>query len=135
MKKIIATTLCILGVAVLPVSARPAGRQVTFEYQGPNTLVEPTGKVVANWGIFRTAKPRRGEGLISVKLVDATGQPVAAEVHQGNHILGGAFCGETDRPLRLVNRASVHVHLHVGQGCGGTSVPTQGTVELTFLRR
>ena len=135
MKKILAICLCILGVAALPASAGPAGRQVTYEYQGPNTLVEPTGMVVANWGIFPTAKPRRGERLVSVKLADATGEPVAAEVHQGNRVLGGAFCGETDRPLRLVNRASVHVHLHVGQGCGGTSVPTQGTVELTFLGR
>lgn len=121
-----------LVLMALPVAAKPdAAREVTVQYQGPNTI---TGEdtYVSNTGPM--AKPKPGERFLEVTVTDVSGRPVLAEVHQGNRELGPAICGATDKPVKLQGRGAVHVHLYAGAGCGEPSVPTQGTITFTFRR-
>ena len=77
------------------------------------------------------SRPLAGERKVSIEIADQSGRPVAGVVHQGGADLG-EICGQTEAPLRLVSRKSVHVHIYAGPGCDGVSVPTTGTVTFTF---
>lgn len=77
------------------------------------------------------SRPLAGEKAVSIEIVDDSGRPVAGVVHQGGAELG-EICGQTEAPLRLVSRKSVHVHVYAGPGCDGVSAPTTGTVTFTF---
>jgi hypothetical protein len=76
-----------------------------------------------------------GERLVSAKILDDSGDPVTAEVHQGGAELG-VICGDGSEELLLVNKKPVHLHLQFGVAadCGGVSNPSKGTIELTFSK-
>ncbi|MDQ3951588.1 MAG: hypothetical protein M3279_01295 [Actinomycetota bacterium] len=79
------------------------------------------------------SRPLAGERKVSIEIADESGRPVAGVVHQGGADLG-EICGQTEAPLRLVSRKSVHVHIYAGPACEGVSAPTSGTVTFTFTR-
>ncbi len=136
--KRIALMLCVTAlVGALPAGAgaEPSSRTVTLEYD-PNMIEVLPDNPPNTVGLAMTgnAKPRPGERFVMVTITDRTGRPVLAAAHQANAELGGPFCGETEGHQQLVSRKGVHVHLYAGEGCGSFSLPTQGTVTLTFHR-
>lgn len=78
------------------------------------------------------AMPAPGEDSVSVTIEDDSGQPIAADIHQGRSSLGGV-CGGDDH-IALSNRKPLHLHLQFGLAvdCGSTSIPTTGTITFTF---
>jgi hypothetical protein len=133
-KKTAALVGALLLLGSFPASSLGAApRTVTFEYQGANSMKDPEGNVYANWGIFTEAAPRKGERFVTVEVVDSSDRPVLFDVHQRNEVVASGICGTSER-LALVTRKPVHVHLHLGPGCADMSVPTQGTVAISFER-
>jgi hypothetical protein len=123
-----------LVLCALPAAAKPdPTREVTVEYQGPNTLADDDDMFISHIGPM--AKPKPGERFVNVVVEDASGTPVAAELHQGDRDLTGRFCGKTSNPVKLRGRAPLHVHLYAEAGCDGQSTPTHGTITFTFQRR
>lgn len=125
----------VLAVSALPAAAAKPDppRNVTVQYQGPNTVADNDDAFISRIGAM--AKPRPQERFVDVAIADASGLPVSAELHQGARDLTGAFCGETEKPVKLRGRAPLHVHLYAGPGCSGPSVPTKGTITFSFQRR
>ena len=118
-------------VAVVPATAAPEPqRALSYDYQGGDAFVFEGAGIFVSSDMF-LAQPRTDERFVTVEVADQTGRPVMAAAHQANKELGQPFCGTSD-PLRLVTRKPVHVHLFTGLGCGDISVPTEGTVTLTF---
>lgn len=122
-----------LILSALPAAAKPEpAREVTVEYQGPNTLADDEDMFISNIGPM--ARPKPGERFVDVVVEDVSGQPVMAELHQGDRDLTGRFCGETEEPVKLRGRGPLHVHLYAEAGCDGQSAPTQGTITFSFQR-
>ena len=133
MKLVTLSVACLLALgAVVPATARPgSGRSLSYDYQGGDAFIfDNLSFFVSDGDMFREA-PRSGERFITVEVVDDSGRPVMAAAHQANEELGQPFCGKSDR-LRLITRKPVHVHLITGPGCDDISIPTEGTVTLTF---
>jgi hypothetical protein len=121
----------VLLAAAAPVNGAPRQRTETAPYEAPNFAVLDT--LWVQLGSAPEARPLAGEQTVSVSLTDDTGKPVSGVVHQGKYTLG-EFCGATEQPLHLMNRKPVHVHVFLGDGCSGGSLPTKGTVTFTFAR-
>lgn len=122
-----------LAFSALPAAAKPdPTRQVTVEYQGPNTLADDDDAFISHIGPM--AKPKPGERFVRVDVEDASGRAVLAELHQGDRDLTGRFCGEIEKPVKLRGRGALHVHLYAGAGCAEDSLPTQGTIIFTFQK-
>lgn len=129
-KSIVVTSIILL--LAIPASAKPGNtREVTVDYQGANTYEDDNGFMTV---VSSVAKPQSGERFVTVVIADAAGQPVLAEVHQGQKDLTGDFCGETGEAVMLDGRGRLHVHLYAGPGCDGVSLPTQGTITFSFHR-
>ena len=126
----LATALTILGIA--PAAGGPRSRTENVPYDTPGANVMDTIWIEINSAA--EARPLPGERFVSVALTDDSGRPVAAILHQGDQELGGTFCGRTDRPVRLVSREPVHVHVYSGPACADVSIATQGTAAFTFTR-
>jgi hypothetical protein len=133
MKTITALFALALMASLTTTAGAGSPRTITLEYEGPNSIALPGGGVYFD-NVPEQIKPRLREKFISAEVADEAGQTVLAAVHQGEHELGGDFCGES-QPQKLVDRKAVHVHIYMGEGCDGVSLPTQGTVTLTFFRR
>ena len=118
-------------LAAAPATGSPRERTETVPYETPGTHFMDA--VWVEVGPTSEAVPMPGERTVSVVLQDESGRPVAAALHQGDHDLG-VFCGETGKPVRLVNRKPVHVHVYNGPGCSDVSVATQGTATFTFFK-
>jgi hypothetical protein len=140
MKKAVAAWQVLLltaSIALVPMEAQAerktqrSARTVLREYTGPNTI--HLNNSTANSSPLPTARPRVGETKVLVQVVNTGPDRVRAEVHQGNRKLG-AFCDMMDRPVPLVTNKPVHVHLYLGKGCGGMSVPTAGKVLIQFYK-
>ncbi len=133
MKLVTLAVACTLAlVVVAPATAGPpAGRSLSYDYQGGDGFALEGGAFYISDGDMFLARPRTGERFITVEVADQTGRPVLAAAHQGEIELGPRFCGTSER-LELATRKPVHVHLYTGPGCDGVSVPTEGTVTITF---
>lgn len=132
MKVGLTAVACALMLSAVPAAATPVTtREVTVDYQGANTYEDGRGSMTL---IGHTVKPQTGERFVSVSIEDAAGQPVLAELHQGNTDLTNRFCGETPEPVKLYRTAALHVHLYAGADCDGVSLPTQGTITFSFRR-
>lgn len=129
--KAVVPAVTLLAVAAAPVHGGPSQRTVTAPYEAPNFAIMDSFYVQI--GSAPEARPLASEKTVSVALTDDTGRPVSGVVHQGKYSLG-ELCGETEQPLRLMNQKPVHVHVYLGDGCSGGSVPTKGTVTFTFGR-
>ena len=88
-----------------------------------------------------TVSPRAGEKTIGVALSDRLGRPVLAAVVQHRGQAGfddvelGRVCAGSPRQFRLAAGAKpVTVYLLIGSCPAGASVPTTGTVTMTFTR-
>jgi hypothetical protein len=132
------TVLALLVAALVqPVSAAPTSRTTSIGYDGPNGLVVSSSNADTKIFTVQTGKVdiETGEQFVSAKITDDSGDPVAAEVHQGGAELG-VICGDGSEELILVNKKPVHLHLQFGAAtdCGGASLPSSGTIELTFSR-
>lgn len=133
------TKTLVLSFALVVAVAAPAGgaarqRTETVAYErasGVHLLDVAWIEVAA--GDLPQARPLAREKTVSVTITDDSGRPVAGVVHQGDAELG-SVCGQTERPLPLVSREPVHVHVYSGPGCADVSTPTTGSVEFTFAR-
>lgn len=119
---------------VAPATGAPRSRVETVAYERPSgaNVGDSLWVEVAN-GNTLEATPMGREKTVSITLEDESGRPVAGVVHQGEEELG-KFCGETEAPVTLAGRESVHVHLYSGPGCADVSMPTTGTVTFEFAR-
>ena len=132
------TVLALLAAALVQTaSAAPASRTTSIGYDGPNGLMISSSNADTKIFTVQTGKVdiEAGEELVSAKITDDSGDPVAAEVHQGGAELG-VICGDGSEELMLVNKKPVHLHLQFGVAadCGGASIPSSGTIEFTFNR-
>jgi hypothetical protein len=119
-----------------PAIAASTTRTVSVGYETPNTIVldlNPTAETRLSTVTSKDVMTEAGEGVVSVEIVDESGEAVAGRVHQGRADLG-IVCGDGSEELKLVNRKPVHVHLTFGpsEGCAGVSVPTSGNITFTF---
>jgi hypothetical protein len=130
-KAIVAICVLMALSAVPAVAGQGDARIVSYEYSGPNS-VELGENGSGSFGIYTVAKPRAGESSVSVEIVDESGRPVFAGLHQANRELGD-FCGQSD-DLLLETKKALHVHLYMGEGCDDISTPTEGTITLTFQK-
>lgn len=81
-----------------------------------------------------------GEKYIKVEMTDATGQPVAGFIGQGDtdgdgiNNLYGDFCGAHEKPLAMESAsAPVRISFYNGTCSDGTpSMVTTGTIKVTF---
>jgi hypothetical protein len=132
-KSVVAVALALV-FAALPAAAKPdATREVTVEYQGPNTLADDDDMFVSHIGPM--ARPKPGERFVDVVVEDASGRAVMGELHQGDRALTGRFCGRPEGPVKLRGRAPLTVRLYAGPGCAEPSAPTRGTITFSFLKR
>ena len=129
--------IAILASALIVVALAPAGgaeserrEMVPYDSGSGIHLMDVVWVEVAG---VPESRPLAGEKKVSIEITDESGRPVAGVVHQGGADLG-EICGQTEAPLRLVSRKSVHVHIYSGPGCEGVSAPTSGTVTFTFTR-
>ena len=130
--------LALLGAALVnPAGAAPAARTASISYDGPNMVMVSSSNAATKIFTVQTGKVdiEPGEQLVSATITDDSGDSVAAEVHQGGAELG-VICGDGIEELVLVNKKPVHLHLQFGAAtdCGGASIPSTGTIELTFSR-
>ena len=133
-KKGLAVAAVVALVAAAPATGAPRSRTETVAYErASGAYLAETVLVNLQLGPMPEATPQAREKTVSITLEDDSGRPVAGMAHQGDEELG-AFCGQTDTPLTLVNRKPVHVHVYSGQGCGDVSLPTTGSVTFTFTR-
>lgn len=79
------------------------------------------------------------ERLFRASVKDTSGRAVLAEVvqlreGQDEPLVSRAFCGRTERSVRIVPHTRVYVYVYFGRGCGGDvlSAPTTGTVTAVF---
>lgn len=77
--------------------------------------------------------PRSGEDRVMVTLSDDSGDPVRGTVYQRG-VTNERFCGQTDEPVAVSPSAELTIEVFAGPCGGSTSVPTEGTVEVKFLR-
>lgn len=129
--KALIPALALFVVAAAPAAGGGSERTATVPYENPAVLIGDAFTVQVNSA--PEAAPARGEKTVSVVLEDEIGRPVAGLLHQGDHDLGD-FCGATARPIPLVNRKPVHVHVYSGPGCSDVSVATRGTAAFTFTK-
>lgn len=126
---VLSTTL--IALAAAPASGGPRERTEAVPYDSPAAHAMDTVWVEVNGS--PEASPAAGERLVSVILEDQSGRPVAGILHQGDRELG-ELCGATTRPVRLVSREPVHVHVYSGPGCSDISIATRGTATFTFIK-
>lgn len=117
------------GSALAQARTRPKTRAVEQEYVG------------GNYGVSAVAlefQARRGEKAVTVKIEDATGRAVDANTWQGDGTDPHQFCNSTG-PVPIDPHKPVYVYLWVGfSSCPleeWPSLPSTGTVTVTFLRR
>lgn len=124
----------LIGSAVAPAAGAPRQRVETAAYERASGvhLMDVVWIEIAA-GELPEARPLGREKTVSITIADDSGRPVAADVHQGEEVLG-SICGQTESPLTLVSREPVHLHVYSGAGCSDVSTPTQGTIEFTFAR-
>ena len=144
----LALTSCVL-LAVSAAAAAPRSRVVTASYLGSG-LDSPGDPVPALYGDASgqggeleavTVDTNKTDRTVAVHLVDRTGLPVLAAVvqHLGadarSDVELGRVCGASIRPLRLASPgARLTVYLLAGRCPAGPSLPTSGTLSLTFTR-
>ena len=134
-KMLLPIGILLVSASLSPAIAAPSSRTVSVGYEQPNTIVisavsdGPTISTVSSEDVATAAGDRR----VSATITDDSGQPVAAQVHQGNAELG-VICGTGSEELTLVNRKPIHLHLLFGPSpdCTGFSMPTTGTIDITF---
>lgn len=132
--------LVLIMVAGLAGSAQSAGRRVetgTYTAGGVKGVVGVSGSGQEDFGAVRFEGD--SERFVHAKVEDASGRPIAGEVVQlgdagSPPIVARAFCGKTERPVKVWPGRPVHVYVYYGQGCGGevVSAPTRGTVTAVF---
>lgn len=131
------TTLVLLMIAagsVTPASGAPRQRVESVAYErSAGIRASEVVSINVAFGDTPQAAPLAREKKVSITIVDDSGRPVAAAVHQGEAELA-MICGETEAPLTLVSRRPVHLHIYSGPGCDDVSTPTAGTVEFAFTR-
>lgn len=132
--------LALIMVGGLAGTAQSGGRRVetgTYTGGGIQGIVGVSGSGQEDLGAVRFEGD--SERFVHAKVQDASGRPIAAEVVQlgdpnSPPIVARAFCGKTDRPIKVWPGRPVHVYVYYGQGCGGEvlSVPTRGTITAVF---
>ncbi len=80
-----------------------------------------------------------GARTVALKIVDDSGLPVDGHLHvdnngDGKEEISRDFCNETDDPIAIKPRAVIEVWLFTGTCDAGPSMPTAGTIEMTFGR-
>lgn len=134
--------LALLLAGSLSAQGSPRGRRVEQAAYMGGGVAGVLGLSAAGQENFGAARFQAGpERYVTVRVEDASGRPVASELVQ----LGGsgqppltakAFCGQTERPVRVLPNHPVHVYVYYGQGCDGevVSAPTRGTIEAVFTK-
>ena len=146
------TALALVAMIVAP-SYAGANRSVTRHYSGaggvtaqdyPNVFVQDaspngqdTGESVG--GAIFAPNPARRENRFTVRVVDATGAPVAVRVfwvRPGESGVGTprTFCTGKTPVLKVNPRGFVQTFLVAGPCAGSASVPTRGDITATFTR-
>jgi hypothetical protein len=127
----------LVSALVQTANAAPSPRTSSIGYDGPNGIVISSATDGLTISTVQSGKIEvlPGERFVSATITDDSGQPVAAEVHQGGADLG-LVCGKGAEELTLVTKKPVHLHLLFGAStdCAGVSVPSTGTIELSFSR-
>ncbi|MDQ3982903.1 MAG: hypothetical protein M3271_09530 [Actinomycetota bacterium] len=129
------------GLGIQPATGAHAdeapSREVRYRYNYA-TLQPAAPYAFATFGAVHAAT-ERGERRITLRIADATQRPVGIVVEQDVDGDGGAdlqreICGR-DRSLRIMGGAMLVLQLVYGPCANGTrSLPTTGTVEITFQR-
>lgn len=132
--------LVLMMVAGLAGPARSEGRRVetgTYTGGGVEGVVGVSGSGQEDFGAVRF--DGASERFVHAMVEDASGRPIAGEVVQlgdpgSPPVVSRAFCGKTERPVKVWPGRPVHVYLYYGRGCGGEvlSAPTRGTVTAVF---
>jgi hypothetical protein len=134
MRKIIVITGAMVFVAASLASASAAGARIVEETY--NDYGE-TGGSISNFVQFPTYK---NESKVAVRIEDASGRDVAAEISQdadrdSSWDTLATFCGETERAVRITGGRPVRVTF-VEDVCSDSGIPAwvTGIVTATFIR-
>lgn len=73
------------------------------------------------------------ENLVRISVEDASGLPIGLVVTDGE-MDRMTVCGQTDKPIRLGNNSKLFTHPFLGLCDDAPSIPTSGTITVTFIR-
>jgi hypothetical protein len=140
MRRLIATILMVTGLVLGSTASAAPSKVVTVDYEGmhgfrfehnftflASNIMAPIPEAVA------PAKAR----AVSVTIVDENGTVIDGHIHvdkdgDGKEERYADICGETTDPIPVKPGAVVSVMLFTGSCNAGPSMPSAGTIEMTF---
>lgn len=129
----------IVGGAADAASKKERSRTQVEPYDRPSTAIALNVLYVGNCNPLGIGQGcvdfdlKPSDRYISLKVEDATGQPIYATVWDSNDMSIAEFCGETEKPIPNPGSEFIYVELpiHGGVNCSPSTV-TRGTVTATF---